>query len=569
MDFNNGGITYSIVFQASRHFESGFQQRYSGINANDWRMPIIRYGLNFFGWKERLLSSNYTGNFEISQQNWNSSARRVDAVMHLFLNGLRYFAWEYNGLVVERYITQGSARDGLKVIAADEFDSMVLFKIPELWKYLAADRDTEDPSFCRMKVVGLTGSQIQHRFPRLCKEGVFILSKSGDIYFSSKAMHEQVFESMIDKTIARINNLKKAWINEVKLSRKMNPPAINIEILNRGIRPSHGTQRIAIDFVPAICIDTESVKFRGSLREFPIYAVCKWQGKPETDCHTWSVKSNSYENALIDAARKDERGLLVLNALMLVKTFFQNAKTMNLPLQLVYVLKTYHLKQIMLYLLGFLCYKHTHITIDGTEAALIYFVRVMDMVLMNKSLPHLFFSDVGILQNVIPGCNLHCGRDVNLLENVSTESASQAMKDLELKLMPALGIRWVDKRDLDQGSFCNDFVTNVLKQRPQIANSYIIKSAEALQQQQQQQRQEKQQLNQQQHFLTRIHQIGNMRTMRGFAEQRPQSDLVVKHFNESLNRFDLRVGTARPPRYHPYILPEGVRKFAGATPTYF
>ncbi|WAR11301.1 hypothetical protein MAR_025481 [Mya arenaria] len=249
-------------------------------------------------------------NIEISQQNWKSSARIVDAVMHLFLKGLRYHASEYNGLVIEQYITQGSARDGLKVIAADEFDTMIFFRISELWKYIDPIRDKKDPSFCRMKVVGLTGSQIQQRFPRLCKERVFIITHSGDIYLSAKAMHEQVFKSIIDKTIAIINSLETAWINEFQLTRKMNPPAINIIVRNHS-----ATRSIAIDFVPAVCIDMQSVKFRGSVRKFPVFAVCKWQGKRDSYCHTWSVKSNSYENALINAARKDERGLFVLNAL--------------------------------------------------------------------------------------------------------------------------------------------------------------------------------------------------------------------------------------------------------------
>ncbi|WAR11300.1 hypothetical protein MAR_025480, partial [Mya arenaria] len=274
-------------------------------------------------------------------------------------------------------------------------------------------------------------------------------------------MHEQVFKSIIDKTIAIINSLETAWINEFQLTRKMNPPAINIIVRNQSATPN-----IAIDFVPAVCIAIESANFRGSVRKFPAFAVCKWQGKRDSYCHTWSVKSNSYENALIDAARKDERGLFVLNALRLVKTFFQNAKTMTPPPQISHVLKTYHLKQIMLYLLGFLCYKYTSIPIDGTEAASIYFVRVMDMVLRYKCLPHLFFSKVSILQNMLPGCHLHRRRDVNLLANVSSESAFQAIIDLKLKLMPAIGISWVNKCSSEQGDFCEDFIRNVLKEIP-------------------------------------------------------------------------------------------------------
>ncbi|XP_052819360.1 uncharacterized protein LOC128245151 isoform X3 [Mya arenaria] len=251
-----GGISYVDVVQASKHIQNGILH---GIKANYWQRPITHYGVNFAGWKETLLNSN-TGNIEISQQNWKSSARIVDAVMHLFLKGLRYHASEYNGLVIEQYITQGSARDGLKVIAADEFDTMIFFRISELWKYIDPIRDKKDPSFCRMKVVGLTGSQIQQRFPRLCKERVFIITHSGDIYLSAKAMHEQVFKSIIDKTIAIINSLETAWINEFQLTRKMNPPAINIIVRNHS-----ATRSIAIDFVPAVCIDMQSVKFRGSV----------------------------------------------------------------------------------------------------------------------------------------------------------------------------------------------------------------------------------------------------------------------------------------------------------------
>ncbi|XP_052819358.1 uncharacterized protein LOC128245151 isoform X1 [Mya arenaria] len=553
-----GGISYVDVVQASKHIQNGILH---GIKANYWQRPITHYGVNFAGWKETLLNSN-TGNIEISQQNWKSSARIVDAVMHLFLKGLRYHASEYNGLVIEQYITQGSARDGLKVIAADEFDTMIFFRISELWKYIDPIRDKKDPSFCRMKVVGLTGSQIQQRFPRLCKERVFIITHSGDIYLSAKAMHEQVFKSIIDKTIAIINSLETAWINEFQLTRKMNPPAINIIVRNHS-----ATRSIAIDFVPAVCIDMQSVKFRGSVRKFPVFAVCKWQGKRDSYCHTWSVKSNSYENALINAARKDERGLFVLNALRLVKTFFQNAKTMNPPPQIGHVLKTYHLKQIMLYLLGFLCYKYTSIPIDGTEAALIYFVRVMDMVLTYKCLPHLFFSDVGILQNMIPGCNLHRGRDINLLVNLSSESACQAVQDLELKLMPAIGISWVNKCNSEQDNFCKDFITNVLKiPGPHVMKSTVSTSQICLQEKQQkqlqqQEQQEQQQKQYQQQFLTRRQPIRHRRSFvipkLPFAEQWPRSQFVdtLSSHSTRLNELILlgrSIITTSSHRYHPY-----------------
>ncbi|WAQ98330.1 hypothetical protein MAR_022703 [Mya arenaria] len=98
-----------------------------GIYNNEWQKPITEFGRNNPQWQVNLNASPYVGNIEVDSSDWEESRRAVDEVMNLLLKELRCQAEHFEGLRIDSYVRQGSSREGLKVLKADEYDAMLEF----------------------------------------------------------------------------------------------------------------------------------------------------------------------------------------------------------------------------------------------------------------------------------------------------------------------------------------------------------------------------------------------------------------------------------------------------------
>ncbi|XP_052791601.1 uncharacterized protein LOC128225733 [Mya arenaria] len=122
------GVTYEDIKKANRRLESP-----PGVAApvgrcqNQWQTPITMYGRNNLDWEVKLKESSFVGDMEVDSWDWFESRQVVDVVMDLLQKELRSKGKRYEGLVINSYVRQGSSREGLKVLNADEFDAMLEF----------------------------------------------------------------------------------------------------------------------------------------------------------------------------------------------------------------------------------------------------------------------------------------------------------------------------------------------------------------------------------------------------------------------------------------------------------
>ena len=402
-------------------------------------------------------------------------------------------ATSYEGLRIDSYIRQGSSRDGLKVVAPDEFDTILEFHIEGLeinlkQQNIHKNGDRIVPGFCFMVIEGKPLDKLRERFPKLYREGVFV-EKNGVVYMSSRCLHQRVFGSMVDKAcntiIEKIKNLKRSGESiNFNITRKMNPPAINIVIILsddvHALFMKQGQPRstdslvkeIDVDVVPGLLLRYDNTtKYEGMLLNCPIHAVCKWaeqeRGKALEFVDAslvWSVNTNGYEKHLLDVARQDRRKLYILTALRIVKTYFVRTKAIakkagHVPPQIVTVLKSYHLKQIALYLMFYLCHLHPTFRLHSAHRATLYFIDIISTALNAKRLPHFFYSNNNV-QVMLPGYPRPDGRFLkyDLFRGISHEALNQAKHSLDNQLTPNLGITFDGSGgDHERGTVVSEF----------------------------------------------------------------------------------------------------------------
>lgn len=412
--------------------------------------------------------------------------------MDLLLKELRAQATKYEGLRIDSYIRQGSSRDGLKVIAADEFDIILEFHIEGLegkihQRTIYKNGSRSVPGFCFMVVESISMEKLAVKFPQLYREGVFVL-QNGIVHISSRCLYQKVFESMFDKAcnkiVAEISSCTEfGQTTNFSLKRKMNPPAINITILlddddhkkfMKAGQPknlSNLVKEIDVDVVPGFLLryDMET-KYEGVALKCPIHAVCKWAEEERSraldfvnTCLVWDVKTTGYEKHLLDVARRDRKKLYILTALRIVKTYFTRTKTIakeagHPPPQIVTVLKSYHLKQIAIYLLYYLCHVHPQYRLYGTHRATLYFIDMMTTALEAGHLPHFFYSNNKV-QVMLPGYPSPTEEQLkyDLFRGISRAALDQAKQSHSNHLIPNLGFNFGDGCDSERNTVLSEF----------------------------------------------------------------------------------------------------------------
>lgn len=425
------------------------------------------------------------GEMDFGRKEWARSRETVDNVMDLLLKQLRAEATKYEGLRIDSYIRQGSSRDGLKVVAPDEYDTILEFHIEGL-EYNLRQKSIHKqgklvPGFCFMTVENKTIETIKIKFPALFKEGVFI-EQDSVIHISSRALHQRVFESMFDRACVRIIEQVSALrqtgqSSNFNIKRKMNPPAINItisledddahQLFMRAGRPKNVanlTKEIDLDVVPGILLRNDNAtSYNEVLLNCPIHAVCKWAEDNRqkaldfvNSSLVWDVKTTGYEKHILDVARRDRRNLYILTALRIVKTYFVRTKSIarqagHPPPQIVTVLKSYHLKQIAIYLIFYLCHKYPNYKLYGAQKAVFYFTDLLRISLNAESLPHFFYSK-NKLHVMLPGFQEagEASLKYNLFRGISKESLKQALQSFDNHLIPNLGFCFGGETDSER-----------------------------------------------------------------------------------------------------------------------
>ncbi|KAL4239007.1 hypothetical protein ACF0H5_003711 [Mactra antiquata] len=457
-----------------------------GSELNQWVKPITQFGNEASDWVVELKASPYVGEIDFPRRQWARARDAVDEVLKLLLKEMRAKVVDVTHLKIDSYIRQGSARDGLKVIAPDEFDVAFEFHIEGLEfeesSILVASRPI--PGFCYIKVRNATAIELAQRYPELCRKEVFI-EKNGSVFLSSKNLYTALFLSIIDKSCASIEEkIKKTAGVKFQLTRRTNPPALNITIhldvdgnnffmpQGRMRTPADGNSTIDIDVIPAIRLRKDDQSFyQGSRTNALIHGIPKWKEEEARGVfevadqdRVWLINSVAYERHIFDVARSSEKQRYILTALRIVKTYFNKTKKKNPPPPITTILKSYHLKQIACYLIMYTCHIHPSIRIDSAHKAMPHFLKLLEVCLEKKRLPHFFYSNtkIGAMFN---NYLTQGGRELryDMFRKMPRDALQQAFLSYQNHLCPDLGIYWGDGFDQDLETVVDEMKKEVSK----------------------------------------------------------------------------------------------------------
>ncbi|XP_053391500.1 uncharacterized protein LOC123541466 [Mercenaria mercenaria] len=463
-----------------------------GSALNQWQRPITDFGDSDHQWVVSLKSSPYIGEIDFGRKEWARSREAVDAVMELLQKEMRAKAEaNYEHLRIDSYIRQGSSRDGLKVIKPDEFDTVIEFHIEGLQfseKRIYKNRKYV-PGFCYLQIEQRPDI-LQKRYPRLWREGVFQVDGEGCVCFSSRKMHQRVFVSLIDQSCRAIEEkiaaIKRSRNVSFHITRRMNPPAINITIhlddeandlfMKQGqIRDrSDVVREIDLDIVPAIRLRVDKdTRYNGNPVNAVIHAVCKW--KEEDAAKTleiadqmlvWHINSAGYERYTLDVARTNQKQKYILTALRILKTYFTKTnaaakKENRAPPPIANILKSYHLKQIAIYLILFACHTYPTMRIDGAKRALACLVSLLETTLNAKHLPHFFYSN-SMIGRMFQNYRVESGAlRFDLFRKISDEALRQAQLSFDNHLLKDIGFNRGEGDDADLTTLTSSFSNEI------------------------------------------------------------------------------------------------------------
>lgn len=142
--------------------------------SNNWLYPEDHFGPDEYDLKFQL-RENIRIPWDFSKNDWERGCSVANAVLRIILNELRNQALlHFEGLEIHSdFIRQASARQGMKIMAPDEFDAVIPFTIKGLDLQEIRLRDISDqylPGQIRLRVVDV--AQIE-KFPSLKRAGVF------------------------------------------------------------------------------------------------------------------------------------------------------------------------------------------------------------------------------------------------------------------------------------------------------------------------------------------------------------------------------------------------------------
>ena len=132
---------------------------------------------------------SHSGDIEFGRKEWARARTAVDEILKLMKTEILLGLQQYEHLKMERFVHQGSSREGLKVVVPDEFDTLLQFHIEGL-KYEEVHLRQNGkiiPEFCRLEVQH-SMEFLQNRYPALYRAEVFTES-DGKVRLNSRMLH--------------------------------------------------------------------------------------------------------------------------------------------------------------------------------------------------------------------------------------------------------------------------------------------------------------------------------------------------------------------------------------------
>lgn len=379
--------------------------------SNSWLYPDDHFAPGEHNLKFQLRDKIRT-TWDFSKDDWDRGCSVADAVLRMILDELRNQAvLHFEGLEIHSdFIRQASARQGMKIIAPDEFDAVIPFTIKGLALKEIRFTDIFDqylPGQIRLQVVDV--AQID-KFPSLKKAGVFGM-KFGTYLIDTKALQEQVFKSLMDKAFHALSLIKNAT-HVYHVTRGSRPPTMDLRIQDDTLG------QINVDFVPGFVLDNEKISIPGAVLSsyedkpviFPRYGLMKWVNKEnrnidETDKNfIWRSCSSSYERFMFDLCVVSEERCYIRTACRVMKTLVKGLR--ERPNQAAVLLSSYHLKTVAMYCILLLTVP-TKLTspgyrLSGVREALGYFLSFLKSALEKECLPDFFLGNEH-LDKIFPG----------------------------------------------------------------------------------------------------------------------------------------------------------------------
>lgn len=144
-----------------------------GQLSNKWIAPVHVFRPGDRPLKSQIQSQTMV--YRFSADLWEQACIVVDDVLGIILSELQTQAQRsFENLAIDvNFIRQGSARQGLKIVAPDEFDVIVPFQLSGLRLQEVRLKDTNGlilPGQMRLRV--MNHSELNERCPRLQKLGV-------------------------------------------------------------------------------------------------------------------------------------------------------------------------------------------------------------------------------------------------------------------------------------------------------------------------------------------------------------------------------------------------------------
>ncbi|KAK3604416.1 hypothetical protein CHS0354_008743 [Potamilus streckersoni] len=412
------------------------------INLNEWQYPVKQFSWADGRLESKLKELTSIGELDISQRVWDESTALVNQILELLMKEMRSQAkaLRYEGIVFDGYRKQGSAREGLKIRTADEFDVLLEYHIEGLYvePVHIVDYGIPRPGLGKIKILN-TDYQIETQFTKWVRKDV-IVKNQGSYFLNARILHQSVFESIMDRCREKITNTTKENIS-FQLTRSMNPPSVNLTI--KIIQREKGTLRafwdwlwtnqkpphiIDIDVVPALIINMEKAMCHWWFMTCPRYAVVKWMEESQPSASyfmdpsmTWRLCTSGYEKHYMDLARTDTVKRYIMTACRIIKLLMCKEKEKQPPLPISTFLRSFYLKNIAFY-----CMLFTK-SVKGVYQALGYFLGFLKISLEEERLPQ-FFQGNYLLGHEFPACAE--GGQINLFQNISPDTLDNARRSL-------------------------------------------------------------------------------------------------------------------------------------------
>jgi hypothetical protein len=389
---------------------------------NDWMEPYHVFGEG----EDKLRKSavRRLGDYRIRKEEWQRATEESDRFLHSLTSNVQGHSRKYGEelSVCEDYVKQASGRQGLKINSPDEFDLIQPIHLADLDLQLVKTKNTDGkivPGFNRLRVMN---RDVRSTHPRLFHEGM-LQQVDGNVYLSSKNLHEKVYAGLADKALDAI---RKEY-PDYKIVRSVHPPTIEIQVT-----PPSG-KATNYDLVPAIFFKEESIRIpekitgkKAQLVKLPIYFVPKQDNrnnsffKEKDRSLIWRMDTSSHERCMADLCRSSKERQYIMTANRILKSAIQQLQRENQPVGR--VINSYHLKTIAYSTVYELTMTDSNGKLNGVKDALGHQISRLRTCLAERYLPDRFQGNKAT-EEIFPGSMLNRNhREQNLFWKVKPQS---------------------------------------------------------------------------------------------------------------------------------------------------